>query len=128
MNHSAQERPHAKVILIAEDEAMVNTLLHLTLERAGYVVLSAHDGEEALQLSHSYPGTIDLLLTDMVMPNMTGLELCRSIGSERPETKILFMSGSHRPASGEHFLEKPFTPKELRTAVREMVELTSLSA
>jgi two-component system cell cycle sensor histidine kinase/response regulator CckA len=110
--------PDQTVILLAEDEVVVQNIVRLTLEAAGYFVLTAHDGEEALQLSRTYTGPIHLLLTDIMMPRMTGLELCPHIQVERPETNILVMSGTHHPGTKFRYLAKPFTPEKLREAVR----------
>jgi DNA-binding NtrC family response regulator len=84
---------------------------------AGYDVLAAADGVEALQLSRSYPGTIDLVLSDVKMPNMIGPDLARTIAKERPGIRVLLMTGK---SSGEiplmlrrELLRKPFPPQRL---------------
>jgi two-component system, cell cycle sensor histidine kinase and response regulator CckA len=110
--------PDQTVVLLAEDEVMVQNIVRLTLQDAGYFVLTAHDGEEALQVSRAYAGPIQILLTDILMPRMTGLELCRHIQVERPQTKILVMSGTHHPGTQFPYLGKPFSPERLREAVR----------
>src|SRR4051794_5700804 len=112
--HSGQE-----VVLVAEDDVMIQNITRLTLETAGYGILTAHDGVEALHLSRQYNGTIHLLLTDILMPRMTGLELCEHIRIERPETQLLVMSGTHYPGKDVRYLAKPFTPSALRSAVAD---------
>jgi CheY-like chemotaxis protein len=109
------------VVLVAEDEVMVRNVVRITLETDGYFVLSADDGEEALQLSRSYPGRIHLLLTDVMMPRMGGLELCGHLRRERPDTEVLVFSGGHHPGTEAAYLAKPFTPADLRAAVRAVL-------
>jgi two-component system, cell cycle sensor histidine kinase and response regulator CckA len=106
------------VVLLVDDELVVRSLAQSILTRAGYRVLNAVDGEHALEVSRGYSGLIDVLLTDVRMPKMDGLELSTHIVRERPGIKILFMSGKE---SGElivlgqkmEFLRKPFLPKDL---------------
>src|SRR2546421_4415742 len=81
------------VVLLADDELIVRSLARSVLVRAGYKVLDATDGEHALEVSRGYPGSIDVLLTDVKMPKMSGLELSAQVTEERPGIKILFMSG-----------------------------------
>jgi CheY-like chemotaxis protein len=93
-------------------------------------VLEAPHGAEALRLSQTRPEPIDLLLTDLVMPGMSGREVADAIARLRPEARMLFMSGhgedEHRErgslAEGAPFLRKPFTPQRLLAAVREVLE------
>jgi two-component system cell cycle sensor histidine kinase/response regulator CckA len=107
------------VILLADDDALVRNVVRTMLTEAGYMVLDAVDGEHALEVSRKYDGAIHALLTDVKMPRMNGLELSTHIIRERPEIKVLVMSGK---TSGEmlvigesvQFLRKPFLPKALR--------------
>jgi CheY-like chemotaxis protein len=110
-----------RVVLVAEDDVIIQNMVRLTLERDGYFVLTAHDGLEALALSRQFPGTIHLLLTDMMMPRMDGGELCRHMYEERPNILILVMSGTHHPGEKVKYLSKPFSPAKLRGVVAEMV-------
>jgi two-component system cell cycle sensor histidine kinase/response regulator CckA len=115
-----------RVILIAEDDDLVRKLIRNVLVSDGYTLLSATDGEEALLLSRNFAGHIELLVTDVKMPKMDGLQLRDHMLRERPETKILLMSGrlsGHLPASDHptHFLRKPFRPETLRTAVKSLL-------
>jgi DNA-binding response OmpR family regulator len=115
------------VVLLADDELVVRSLAQSILTRAGYRVLNAVDGEHALEVSRGYSGPIDVLLTDVKMPKMDGVELSAHILKERPETKILLMSGKD---SGEimvlgrkmQFLRKPFLAKELSEKISSILE------
>lgn len=118
-----------ETILVVEDEATVRNLVTTVLERQGYAVLQAPEGSEALEISEGHDGPIHLLLTDTVMPKMSGSELAAEIASRRPATKVLFMSGYTDDAivrgvisGGTAFLQKPFTPDTLIRKVREALE------
>jgi len=99
------------------------------LERAGYTVLGASEANEALALAHRHEGPIDLLLTDIVMPGMSGRVLAERLTAERPGLPVLYTSGypagalgpEDVTAPGAGFLQKPFTLEELRTAVAEAI-------
>jgi CheY-like chemotaxis protein len=117
-------------ILLVEDEAMVRTLARTILEQLGYRVLEATNGEEAVRIFESQREPIHLILTDVVMPLMGGKELADRIGSIKPETRVLYMSGYTDDAIVHHgvldpgtaFLEKPFSPNSLAHKVREVLE------
>ncbi|MGH9534789.1 MAG: PAS domain S-box protein [Terriglobales bacterium] len=116
----------AATILIAEDEDGVRSLVRDTLAAHGFHVLESRDGREALQICAEHPGRIDLLLTDVVMPNLDGRRLAERLHAMRPETKILFMSGYADPQLGDNrklgqFLQKPFAPDAVPARVREML-------
>ena len=116
-------------ILVAEDEQLVRRLVVETLEGAGYRVLEAHDGQEALSIATAEPGPIRLLVTDVVMPFVGGPEAARSIQIARPEMKVLFISGYTDEGTvdqilaqaGTAFLQKPFAPKMLLSRVGEIL-------
>jgi CheY-like chemotaxis protein len=113
------------VILIAEDEVLVRNFARHLLEAEGHEVLAAADGAEALEISRRYAGAIDLLITDVLMPRMGGLELIRQILQERPGLRILIMSGKLDDAKGLPalpFLQKPFPSHVFRAKVREVIE------
>ena|SRR6516165_5771969 len=115
-----------KVALVAEDEVLIRNLVSYLLRSDDFAVLTAADGEEALHISRSYKGDIHLLLTDYKMPNMNGVELIDCIRRERPETRVLIMSGhtSGLIATQElgcEFLRKPFVPVALREKIRELL-------
>jgi signal transduction histidine kinase len=118
-----------ETILLAEDEAPVRSLARVILERAGYTVVEAATPAEAEARSLSMP-TIDLLLTDVVMPGGTGPELFRQLSARRPSLRVLFMSGyaerdlfdKAAVAHAGAFLPKPFSKQELNARVRETLD------
>ncbi len=119
-----------ETVLLVEDEESVRNLTRRLLEHHGYVVLSAPDGDTALQLARQHAGTIDLLLTDVVMPGMSGPHLADVLIPESAGMRCIFMSGYAattleqkillRPDAA--FLQKPFTATELMRRVREMLD------
>ena len=117
-----------ETVLLVEDEEHVRRVARQFLEIRGYSVLEARNGDEALQLAHSHPGPIHLLLTDVVMPGMNGRELWQRL-SWRPEMRVLFMSGYPENAIVQHgtlepgvmYLQKPFTLNALTHKVREVL-------
>jgi signal transduction histidine kinase len=119
----------SETVLVAEDEPLVRVLVRKTLTQAGYRVLEAGGGEEALQLAARHDGTIHLLVTDVVMPGMSGRELMRRLAEVRPSVKVLYMSGYSDEAVERHgvldpgtaFIQKPFTPSVLARRVREVL-------
>ncbi len=109
-------------VLLVDDEAVVRSLVRRLLEREGCTVLEAEDGRGALALEREHPGRIDLLLSDVSMPQMNGFELAEEIRRLSPDTAVLFMSGYAdlepvRP--GERVVVKPFAAAELLRAIRE---------
>jgi two-component system, cell cycle sensor histidine kinase and response regulator CckA len=119
-----------ETILLAEDEPMLCEIVRFQLEKAGYTVLEAHDGKEALVVAQNHTGKIDLLLTDVLMTGGTnGLELAAHIGPTRPELKVLYMTGYTADvidAKGvanvqDKVLQKPFTAVSLRNKIREVL-------
>src|SRR4051794_19564724 len=84
------------VILVVDDEPDMRDILTRVLQKEGYFVLTAEDGEEALIVSRRFVGTIHILLSDVIMPKLDGLELRRHILAERPDTKVLLMSADSR--------------------------------
>lgn len=128
-----EQAPRARdgeTVLVAEDEEIVRHLVRQTLEAQGYSVLTAADGDEALRIGESHPGTIDLLLTDSVMPRTSGQALARRLAAARTEFRTIFMSGypqraiaeGGEPHEGSAFLAKPFTPLQLTRKVREVLD------
>jgi CheY-like chemotaxis protein len=109
------------VVLVADDEAVVCNLVRVALEATGMFVLTACDGQQALELSRKFPGPIHALVSDIVMPNLDGLNLCEQIRRERPAIKVLLMSGSDRPADRVPLLRKPFKLEELTQTVRKLL-------
>jgi CheY-like chemotaxis protein len=123
-------------ILLVEDDELVRKLAQEVLGRKGYRVISTGMIEEALQIAESRQSPIHLVLTDVVMPGMSGSELVTRIQLLRPEVKVLFMSGYADHAivhhgvieAGMFFLQKPFTPALLTQKVREVLESPSRPA
>jgi PAS domain S-box-containing protein len=118
-----------ETILVAEDQPEVRRLALRILKSNGYRLLEASSGPEALELSRCYGGPIDLLLTDVVMPEMTGRELAARVQKSRPNTKVLYVSGYTADIIGREgvldegvdYLPKPFTPAQLALKVREVL-------
>ncbi len=106
-------------VLLSEDEPMVRRLVVNVLERQGHRVLSTSDGREALAVARAHDGAIDLVITDVVMPRLDGIELARAMRAIAP-VRVLFISGYHELAhelSDEQLLSKPFTSQGLVLAV-----------
>jgi PAS domain S-box-containing protein len=120
----------SETILLVEDETHVRKLVAKILRGSGYTVLTAADPAAALELSDRHLGPIHLLLTDVVMPEMSGRELCQRLRNLRPQTKVLYMSGYTDEALGRHgvlepgtfLLQKPFTSGALGRKVREVLD------
>ena len=102
---------HQPIILVADDEVMIRNLVTILLQHQGYVVLSASDGQEGLELSRKYPGTIDLVITDMQMPRLNGMDLCAHLLEERPGIKVIVMSGAEMGEIVGQNINLPFLPK-----------------
>ena len=119
-----------ETVLLVEDEAGVRKLARQALESRGYRVLEACDGEAALQLCREHAGEIDLLLSDVVMPHMSGRELRQHVADTSPHTRVLFISGYTDDAVVRHgvyqaesdFLQKPFSVHALLKKVREVLD------
>jgi two-component system cell cycle sensor histidine kinase/response regulator CckA len=118
-----------RTILLVEDDPVVRHVVRLLLELEGDVVLEAKDGDEALTILAGYHGALDLLLTDVMMPGLSGAEVCDRVRAGRPGLPTLFISGFYPeavfpdqrlPASAA-FLAKPFMPEELVDAVDELL-------
>jgi CheY-like chemotaxis protein len=119
----------ACTILLVEDYRRIRELARKVLTRQGYRVLTAASGDEGLALAREFDGTIDVLVTDIVMPGISGLELSRQLLDLRPGISTLFMSGYTGDTleslgldrSGAEFLQKPFTPAALAQKVRDVL-------
>lgn len=117
---------HQSIILVADDEVMIRNLVTLLLQEEGYIVLSASDGQEGLELSRRYPGIIDLVITDMKMPRLNGMDLRGHLLIERPGIKVIVMSGADmgeivRQNINLPFLPKPFDGESLLARVRAVL-------
>ncbi len=122
----------SETILLAEDEDAIRTLMCNALEQCGYHVLRAADGSAALEIAQSYDSNIDLVITDVVMPRLSGPDFVQQLQEIRPGTKVIFMSGYAQDgtvsgatvdASAE-ILEKPFSPDVLLSSVRKLLDRT----
>jgi CheY-like chemotaxis protein len=130
MNSSTLFLRGTETILVAEDEDGVRSLTRQVLEKYGYTVLEAANGEEALKVAERHQGPLHLLLSDVVMPRMGGPELAQALVARRPDVKVLYMSGyTDHPMvrrgvvnAGVAFLQKPFTPTVLVSRIREVLE------
>ena len=118
-----------ETILLVEDEASVRKLMARVLERHGYQVIEAGDGSEAVQIWEANHGRIDLLLTDMVMPNgISGRDLAARLLSLKPKLKVLMTSGHSPDAASSHFqegfnfIQKPYAPEKLVGLVRGLLD------
>ena len=122
-----------ETVLLVEDEDGVRALSKSILELYGYTVLEADSPAQAIEVCHTYGGRIDVLVTDLVMPQMNGTRLAELLHSERPALKTLFMSGYTDDAivrqgilnADVSFLQKPFSPDGLATKVRSVLEANS---
>jgi two-component system cell cycle sensor histidine kinase/response regulator CckA len=120
-------KPVPKTILLAENEPLLLRLVHTILERAGFAVLSATTAEVAIRIEQDFRGTIDLLLTGVSMPRLSGPELAEQLKSLRPELRVMLMSSD--PAArtlafnrGWHFIEKPFLPSALLDRINSALQ------
>lgn len=118
-------------VLLADDESAITLLFEMDLTRRGYCVLQAHSGTEAGKISAEFPTRIDVLVTDWRMPDLSGDELARRLLLERPEIKIIVMSG-HPDAADvitsfakdqALFIRKPFSPARLVDNINRLLNL-----
>ena len=128
--HAEPARGGQETILLVEDEISILQLIMMMLEHQGYTVMTASTPGEAISLARAHPGEIDLLMTDVVMPEMNGGELARKLLSFYPNLKRLFMSGytanviAHQGVleEGVHFIQKPFRNQDLASKVRDILD------
>ena len=119
-----------ETVLLVEDSDSLRPMIHEILAAAGYDVLDSADPLEAVGRARSHGGPLDLVLTDVIMPNMSGPDLVRAVQATRPEIKVLFMSGYTNDAIGRqgvldpgvHLLQKPFTTDALLASVRSALD------
>jgi DNA-binding response OmpR family regulator len=118
------------MVMVAEDDAMVRGLARDILSRHGYEVLVAENPQKAIDLASSYPDTIDLLLSDVIMPGMNGVRLYERLRATRPDLQVIFMSGypddviEHHGIidAGAPFFQKPFSVAGLIEKVRAILD------
>jgi two-component system, cell cycle sensor histidine kinase and response regulator CckA len=128
-------RPGAETVLLVEDDDGVRKLAQRVLEKHGYNVLEARNGGEAFLLCREYAETIHILVTDVVMPRMSGSQLAQELAPLRPNMKVLYLSGYTEDAIVHHgvldpdtpFLQKPFRPDDLARKVRETLDRSGLT-
>jgi len=124
-----EARYGGETILVVDDEAAIRQMIVDSLSPFGYKLLGAANGEEALRVAEQFSGSIDLLLTDIIMPGMSGTELAERMLQKRPVTRILFMSGyldarddvHELVDTGKNFLAKPIMPSTLMKKLREIL-------
>jgi two-component system, cell cycle sensor histidine kinase and response regulator CckA len=130
-----------ETVLLVEDEDGVRRLTRLVLESHGYRVIEAGSGPQAIEAAKTHTGPIHLVVTDVIMPRMSGRELVRRLRSSYPDARVLFMSGyaqkedpgaeqhdSEQPDGRADFLPKPFTPHDLACKVRDVLDQPTLPA
>jgi DNA-binding response OmpR family regulator len=128
-------RGGTETLLLVEDEPQIRQMALEFLSEGGYNLLVASNGIEALKILEEESGPVHLILTDVVMPQMSGRELAERAVVTRPETKVLYMSGYTNDAivrhgvldSGTWFIQKPFSPDALARKVREVLDSSGLS-
>jgi CheY-like chemotaxis protein len=113
-----------ETILLVEDEEGVRRVVEHMLRRRGYHVLSSTSSSDAMTVAEQHPGSIHLLITDMIMPDITGRKIADCLVARRPEMRVLYVSGYGDPVGPEAenaFLQKPFSIEELALKVREVL-------
>ena len=128
--------PGSETLLLVEDEEAVRQSTSEFLTTCGYTVIQAVNGEDALCVTQDYQGTIDLMITDVVMPQMGGAKLAGQLAALRPDMKVLFVSGYAESTVQRYgsidvttnFMQKPFTLKMLSRKVREVLEPRAMPA
>jgi two-component system, cell cycle sensor histidine kinase and response regulator CckA len=122
---SGAAEPTGATVLIAEDEAVVRTMIREVLRSAGYNVLEASNGRDAIRIHGLHGDSIDVLLTDVVMPDLSGVELATQLTAASSGLRTLFISGYAGAAtvalSDAPFLQKPFTPRELTAKLHDVL-------
>jgi DNA-binding NtrC family response regulator len=119
-------------VLLAEDEEAVREVVREGLQQAGYSALEARNGADTIKVAEKHEGPIHLMVTDVVMPGMSGSELANRLAAQNPKMKVLYMSGYTDDAIVHHgvldggltFLQKPFGADNLARKLRELVEGT----
>jgi len=127
---TSRQSTGSETILVVEDHREIRMAICEVLAKHGYRVLEAADGQAALRVAHEYTGTIDLLVTDVVMPGANGHELATALTNERPKLRVLYMSGYPNDVIGRHgvldpsvtFLQKPFLFEGLLDTIRQLLD------
>ncbi|HLB82533.1 MAG TPA: ATP-binding protein, partial [Gemmatimonadales bacterium] len=127
---AAEPRRGTETVLVVEDAAAVRMVSRQVLERYGYAILEAPDGDTALRLAAKHHGPIHLLLTDVIMPGLSGRQLAEQLARLRPDMRVLYVSGYADNAMAHHgilqsgaaYLQKPFTPETLARRVQDVLD------
>jgi CheY-like chemotaxis protein len=117
-------------VLLVEDDDQARELIRTILSQQGYLVLAAASGVEAVDIARKHPGRVDLLLSDMLLPEMSGYDTAQQVRSIHPDVPVLFISGYIEGDIVEKaladlnasFLDKPFSPSDLTTKIRSLVD------
>jgi two-component system, cell cycle sensor histidine kinase and response regulator CckA len=118
----------SETVLLVEDQEALRELGREMLETYGYTVLLAADGAAALELAENHPHSIQLLMTDILMPKMGGIELAERLSKQRPELKVLYTSGysdsggNLKMLAGTRYMPKPYGMEELARTLRELID------
>ena len=128
--HAQAAAGGSETVLLVEDEESVRELVRETLKTRGYTVIEASDGIAGMRVSEEYQGNLEILITDVVMPGMSGRELAKRVAAARPNIRVLYLSGYTEDAiihegalePGTGFLQKPFTLQVLARKVREVLQ------
>jgi two-component system, cell cycle sensor histidine kinase and response regulator CckA len=125
---AANMEADAGTILLVEDQADLRAVLSRFLQDSEYRVLEAKDGDQAIRIANRFPTRIDVMVTDIVMPGLSGYDIAQKIREIRPGTKVVYLTGYldakkqlHRLQADERLLEKPVHPEKLLASVREMI-------
>ena len=114
------------VVLLAEHDPVIRVMLEKLLKQGGYDLLVVDDGQQALQKSDEHKGRIDILMADVQMPGMTGVDLVRAMRKAREELRFILLSASEQGLlvldSTWHFLQKPFLPKALLERIVDVIK------
>jgi two-component system cell cycle sensor histidine kinase/response regulator CckA len=128
------EEPIRQTVLLVDDEASVRLYVTTVLRREGFQVLEAADGVDALAMLREIRGAVDVLVTDIKMPRMTGIELVNAAKIAFPGIPVVYISGEHlkqelhSPQHRVAFLQKPFLPQAVLDAVREVIPRTTTAS
>jgi CheY-like chemotaxis protein len=127
----------SETVLLAEDQSSIRAVLRELLESKGYKILEAQNGSQALELAEHHTGSIEVLVTDVIMPQIRGLELAKRVTELHPDICVIFMSGYSEDALLENqllsertmtLIQKPFEPEELAQKIRESLSRNSSPA
>jgi len=130
LNSPMAHRICTETILLVEDDDMLRKMLNKTLSSLGYSIIEAKNGKQGEAVFNAFQGTIDLLLTDVVMPEKNGIEMAMELQKRSPELKVILMSGytenaiirNGLPGLNTHFVQKPVTPQTISLALQNILD------